>query len=80
MTVAIINVYGIYEFAHISKEVVASLVISNLGKSIADGLLKLIPAAGTIIGGAINATVAVLLHRLWVMQHLQYAIMLAKIL
>ncbi len=58
MTVAIINVYGIYEFAHISKEVVASLVISNLGKSIAGGLLKLIPAAGAIIGGAINATVA----------------------
>ncbi|TRO66963.1 YcjF family protein [Christiangramia sabulilitoris] len=36
----------------------ASLVISNLGRSIAGNLLKLIPGVGTIIGGMINAGVA----------------------
>lgn len=58
MLVKIINIYGIYELAHISKQVVADVVISNIGKSVAGGLLKLIPVAGSILGGAINAGVA----------------------
>ena len=58
MLVKIIHIYGIYEFAHLSKEFVADIVISNMGKSIAGSLLKLIPGAGTVVGGVINATVA----------------------
>ena len=58
MLVKIINIYGIYELAHLSKELVADIVISNLGKSIAGNLLKLIPGAGTAVGGMINAAVA----------------------
>jgi len=36
----------------------ASLIISNMGRSIAGNLLKLIPGIGTVIGGVINASVA----------------------
>ncbi|MFN4763726.1 YcjF family protein [Gillisia sp. Q332] len=36
----------------------ASLVISNIGRSIAGNLLKLIPGVGTVIGGLINAVIA----------------------
>ena len=58
MVVKIINIYGINELAHISKEVVADIVISNIGKTVASSLIKLIPFAGKIIGGLINAGVA----------------------
>ena len=38
--------------------IIASKVISMLGKSVAGNLLKLIPGFGTAAGAAINATVA----------------------
>ena len=58
MIVGIINTYGMQSLANISKQVISDTIISNLGKSVSGSLLKLIPGAGTIIGGAINATVA----------------------
>lgn len=58
MIVGIINAYNLKSLANISKQVVSDIVISNLGKSIAGGLIKLIPVAGQIAGGIINATVA----------------------
>jgi uncharacterized protein (DUF697 family)/GTP-binding protein EngB required for normal cell division len=58
MIVGIAGVYGI----HVGKAAIASVAggvgISALGKSIAGGLLKLIPGFGTFVGGVINASVA----------------------
>lgn len=58
MIVGIINVYGIQSLANISKQVVSDIIISNIGKSIAGNIIKLIPVAGQVVGGIINATVA----------------------
>lgn len=61
MSTAIIHSYGMESFANISKSVIGNIVISNLGKSFAGGLLKLVPGIGTLAGGAINAGVAALI-------------------
>lgn len=61
MAANIIHIYGMENFASISKALIGNVVISNLGKAFAGGLLKLIPGVGTIIGGAINAGVASLI-------------------
>ena len=61
MSTAIIHSYGMESFANISKSVIGNIVISNLGKSFAGGILKLIPGIGTLAGGAINAGVAALI-------------------
>lgn len=61
MAANIIHIYGMENFASISKALIGNVVISNLGKAFAGGLLKLIPGAGTIIGGVINAGVASLI-------------------
>lgn len=61
MSTAIIHSYGMESFATISKSVIGNIVISNLGKSFAGGILKLIPGIGTLAGGAINAGVAALI-------------------
>lgn len=58
MAAHIIHIYGMENFASISKALIGNVVISNLGKAFAGGLLKLIPGVGTVIGGAINAGVA----------------------
>jgi uncharacterized protein (DUF697 family)/GTP-binding protein EngB required for normal cell division len=58
MIMGIAGIYGI----HIGKAAISSLAsgvgISALGKSVAGGLLKLIPGFGTIVGSIINASVA----------------------
>lgn len=54
----IIDIYGVSNLASVSKTVISDVIISNLGKSISSGLLKMIPVVGPLIGGAINAGVA----------------------
>lgn len=61
MSTNIILIYGLENFASISKALIGNIVISNLGKAFAGGLLKLIPGIGTVVGGAINAGVASLI-------------------
>ncbi len=61
MTTNIIFLYGIDGLAQIPSAVITDIVVSNLGKSIVGGLLKLIPGIGTIAGSAINGTVAALI-------------------
>ena len=61
MSAHIIRIYGMENFASISKAVIGNVVVSNLGKSLASGLIKLIPGIGTIAGGFINAAVASLI-------------------
>ncbi len=61
MTTNIIYLYGIDGLAKIPSAVITDIVVSNLGKSIAGGLLKLIPGVGTIVGAAINGSVASLI-------------------
>lgn len=61
MATNIIHIYGMENFASISKALIGDIVISNLGKAFTGGLLKLIPGVGTVIGGAINAGVASLI-------------------
>ena len=54
----IIDSYGVSSLANISASVVGDIIITNLGKSIVAGLLKLVPGIGTAVGGMINAGVA----------------------
>lgn len=56
----IVNLYGIEKFGIIDfmKGAGGGLVVSNLGRSIAGNLIKIIPGVGTVIGGLINAAVA----------------------
>lgn len=54
----IIDIYGISSLANISKAVVTDLIMANIGRGLAAGILKLIPIAGSIVGGVINAGVA----------------------
>ena len=61
MSTHIIKIYGMENYASISEAVIGNILISNLGKSLAGGLLKLIPVIGTITGGIINAGVASLI-------------------
>ena len=58
MTTHIIGLYGMNDLASVSKSVVGNVVISTVGKSIAGGLLKLIPGVGTVLGAIINGGVA----------------------
>lgn len=60
MLVRIVKLYDIggFDIKTFMSGTGASLVISNLGKSIVASLLKFIPGVGTIVGGVINASVA----------------------
>lgn len=61
MSTNIIHIYGMENISSISKALIGNIVISNLGKAFAGGLLKLIPGIGTFVGGMINAGVASLI-------------------
>lgn len=61
MSTHIIHIYGMENFAGISSALIGDIVVSNLGKAFAGGLLKLLPGVGTWIGGTINAGVASLI-------------------
>jgi uncharacterized protein (DUF697 family) len=55
----IMNAYGIHiGFGTVIEEILKAKVVSMLGKAVAGNLIKLIPGAGAIIGGTINAAVA----------------------
>lgn len=59
MTAQIFNIYGLnVGVSTIVKNLVASRLMSTLGKAAAGNILKLIPGIGSIVGGAINATIA----------------------
>jgi len=61
MSTHIIRIYGMENLVNISSAVIGNIVVSNLGKSLAGGIIKLIPGIGTLIGGLINAGVASLI-------------------
>ena len=61
MSTHIIHIYGMENYANISKALIGDVVIANLGKAFAGGLLKMIPGIGTLVGGLINAGVASLI-------------------
>ncbi|MCX2838594.1 50S ribosome-binding GTPase [Salinimicrobium sp. MT39] len=62
MIARILYAYDFSNYQDIAKNFMAtsgaSLVISNLGRSLAGNLIKLIPGIGTVLGGMINAAVA----------------------
>lgn len=58
MVATIVDIYGIRNLAAIGKSAVGNIAVSQVGKGLAAGLLKLIPVVGPWIGGTINATVA----------------------
>ncbi|MBT0880405.1 MULTISPECIES: GTPase [unclassified Campylobacter] len=58
MLVHIGRIYGVDISKTTLKSLAAETLASNLGKALAGNLIKLIPGAGTILGGAINASVA----------------------
>lgn len=58
MFAEITSIYGVRNMNNLGKGVISQVVIGQLGKSLAGSLIKLIPGVGTIVGGAINATVA----------------------
>ena len=61
MSAHIIHIYGMDNYVSISSALIGNVVISNLGKAFAGGLLKLIPGIGSLVGGLINAGVASLI-------------------
>lgn len=58
MVAHICKFYGLDSINNLSKSLVSNLVISQLGKSIAGNLIKLIPGIGTVVGAIINGSVA----------------------
>lgn len=58
MSAKIVSLYGLDNMAHVTKGLISSVLISNMGKALAGGLLKLIPGAGQWVGAAINTAVA----------------------
>lgn len=58
MIVHISGIYGMQNIGSMSQSVVANLVITQIGKSVAGNLIKLLPGIGTVTGSMINATVA----------------------
>lgn len=54
----IIDGYGVSSLANISEAVISDIVVTNLGKSIVSGILKVIPGIGSLVGGMISAGVA----------------------
>ena len=55
----IMKAYGInVGIGAVIEEILRAKVVSMLGKAVAGNILKMIPGAGSIIGGAVNATVA----------------------
>jgi uncharacterized protein (DUF697 family)/GTP-binding protein EngB required for normal cell division len=58
MIMGIAGIYGIHVGKAAISSIASSVGISALGKSVAGGLIKLIPGFGTIAGAIINASVA----------------------
>ena len=59
MTRDILSAYGInVGLGMLVEEVIKAKVVSMLGKAVAGNLIKMIPGLGSLVGGAINASVA----------------------
>lgn len=58
MASKIIDVYGLSSLASISRSLLSSSIISQVGRSLSANLLKLIPVVGQVVGGIVNAGVA----------------------
>ncbi|MBD5560383.1 MAG: DUF697 domain-containing protein [Clostridia bacterium] len=54
----IVDVFGLRSLTAVSQTLVGNVVISQLGKSLASGIAKLIPVVGPLISGAVDAAVA----------------------
>lgn len=53
----ILNLYNLWSFKNLIKTGILKTPLTTIGKFFASSLTKLIPGAGTIVGGAINGTV-----------------------
>jgi uncharacterized protein (DUF697 family)/GTP-binding protein EngB required for normal cell division len=58
MIMGIAGIYGIHVGKAAISSVASGIGISALGKSVAGGLIKLIPGIGTVVGAVVNASVA----------------------
>jgi uncharacterized protein (DUF697 family)/GTP-binding protein EngB required for normal cell division len=62
MSMHIMSAYGLDDMTGISSRAIESFAVSQVGRfvarTLASNLLKLIPVAGSLVGGAANATVA----------------------
>ncbi len=59
MALKIFNIYGINQgVSDILRKIISGRIMTTLGKSLVGNLLKLVPGAGSVIGGTINAVVA----------------------
>ena len=58
MTLHILNVYGIEKISQPISGLVGSMLMTQVGKSTASSLLKLIPGVGPLLGGTVTAAVA----------------------
>lgn len=54
----ILDVYELSNYASIPQALIGDIVISQIGKSIAGSIIKMIPGAGSLLGALINGTVA----------------------
>ncbi len=55
----VLSRYGVESsLVDLIQQIIGARVVSMLGKAVAGNLIKLIPGAGSLIGGTINATVA----------------------
>lgn len=58
MITHICKIYGLDSIGNIGKSMVSELIMTQLGKSLAGNLVKLIPGLGTWVGSMINGSVA----------------------
>lgn len=58
MIAHISDVYGMQNIGNIASGLVANLIVTQIGKTLAATILKCIPGVGSIVGGTINAVVA----------------------
>ncbi len=58
MMAAIAQTYGVRMDRATLAGIAATAGATSAGRSLVGGMIKLIPGAGTLVGGAINATVA----------------------
>ena len=58
MATHITRIYAMNNIGGLSKAILSQVIISNMGKSLAANIIKLIPGAGTAVGAVVNAGVA----------------------
>lgn len=58
MVMTVVHIYGLDSFAGVSKAVIGDILVTTIGKSLATGLIKLIPVVGPFVGSVVNAGVA----------------------